>query len=100
MSSNSFAMKIESELADYVLLKEITDSSCANKNGKMIVVESKKKKHSIEVQLERYFQDVRQPGRSVVVLEPDGKYKKLGCSRVLFDEAEQKWKIVKVKIIE
>lgn len=91
---------MESELADYILLKEIVDASCANKNGKMIVVESKEKNHSIEVQLERYFQNVRQPGRSVVVLEPGDKYKKLGCSRVLYDEAEQKWRIVKIKIIE
>ena len=67
-------------------------------DGKMIMVRSSNTQHSIEVHLDRFFQDVRQAGRSVIVLAPNGEPRELGCSRVLADGAEQSWKIIKANI--
>jgi len=80
---------------DHIRLSAVYDADCARRHGKRARVQSIDTRRTIEVQLERYFMDVRQAGRSVVVLTPEAEPVLLGCSRVLADEAEQYWQPVR-----
>lgn len=81
--------------ASHVILDAVYDADCETRGGKLIVVQSDHPSQDIEVQLERYFMNVRQGGRSVIRLHPGAPPRPLGCSRVLVDRAEQHWKLVK-----
>lgn len=87
----------EADLVKDIQIIERPHPQCSDRfaDGKMIMVQSSNKQHSIEVHLDRFFQNVRQAGRSVVVLKPNAGPSELGCSRVLADGAEQSWKIIK-----
>lgn len=95
-----FTLAVQADdLFEKIDIFEEENAQCSTKNGHMILVRSINTSSDIEVQLERYFQNVRQPGRSVVLLHPNDEPHELGCSRVLADSAEQRWKIVKAEII-
>ncbi len=86
------------DLVKDIQIIEQPHPQCSDNNGKMILVRSSNRQHSIEVHLDRFFQNVRQAGRSVIVLKPNAEPSELGCSRVLADGAEQSWKIIKANI--
>ncbi|PHS26183.1 MAG: hypothetical protein COA83_03880 [Methylophaga sp.] len=97
--SFAYAGQTQSMLFKFIHLSEMEHEQCSIRAGKMIMVGSSNTKQTLEVQMERYFMDIRQGGRSVVILRPDTGLHEMGCSRVLTDGSKQSWKIVQVKII-
>ncbi|MCS3902145.1 hypothetical protein J2T55_000137 [Methylohalomonas lacus] len=81
--------------SSHVILNAVYDADCEARGGKLVVVHNNHPSQDIEAQLERYFMNVRQGGRSVVRLNAGDAPQPLGCSRVLVDRAEQHWKLVK-----
>lgn len=90
----------EDSAVDYVHLIDKLDpetTDCAKSGGKRIYVVNKHKTDTIDVRVDRFFQDVRQAGRSVIVLRA-GEEQALGCSIAL--DAKQFWKIVSSEFVE
>lgn len=82
----------------YIELLKLADQHCAKQGGKRMHVKSTHPTRTIRVQLKRYFMGVGQAGRSVLILEPNGKPQPLGCTRVL--DAPQTWKLITATFVE
>lgn len=109
--SLAYAAEIGSPLSEFIHLYEIGHEQCSVRDSKMIMVKSSNTEQMLEIQLDRYFMDIRQAGRSVVVLRPGTDAHQMGCSRVLAsrqmgcsevlaDNPRQSWKVVQIKIIK
>lgn len=81
------------EALEHLKFAEFKEMNCVTKGGTQKALVNEDKTRSIEAYVDRYFAGVRQAGRSIIVLAPNGGTQKLGCSRVLDDE--QRWEIVK-----
>lgn len=86
----------EHSASDYVLFTEKPDQDCEDKGGARLFVQNKHQQKIIDVHLERYFDDVRQGGRSMFALAPNHA-QALGCSRVL--DAPQHWQLIAAEYI-
>lgn len=95
-----FDEDIDNDAMKHVKLDTVFDPDCETRSGELVVVSSTHPDRNIEAQLERYFMDVRQGGRSVVELKPGTEASPLGCNRVLMDGAEQYWKLVKATYLD
>lgn len=94
---NSSVLIAEANEANhYIEFYEEWDEDCDEKGGARVFVKNTHQTHIIDLQLDRYFYDVRQAGRSMFPLKPDGS-QALGCSRVF--DAEQRWELVAASFI-
>ncbi len=85
---------------DFILFKTIEDkdtsSDCTQRGGLRIYVENVHPERIIDISLDRYFSDIRQPGRSMFALE-NGHLQPLGCNIVM--DSKQRWELVNAKFI-
>lgn len=94
---NSSVLIAEANEANhYIEFYEEWDEDCEEKGGARVFVKNTHQTQIIDLQLDRYFYDVRQAGRSMFPLKPDGS-QALGCSRVF--DAEQRWELVAASFI-
>ncbi|WP_296592026.1 hypothetical protein [Methylophaga sp.] len=94
---NSSVLIAEANEANhYIEFYEKWDEDCEEKGGARVFVKNTHQTQIIDLQLDRYFYDVRQAGRSMFPLKPDGS-QALGCSRVF--DAEQRWELVAASFI-
>jgi len=94
---NSSVLIAEANEANhYIEFYEEWDEDCEEKGGARVFVKNTHQTQIIDLQLDRYFYDVRQAGRSMFPLNPDDS-QALGCSRVF--DAEQRWELVAASFI-
>lgn len=91
LANSSVLMAEANEATHYIEFYEEWDEDCEEKGGARVFVKNTHQTHIIDLQLDRYFYDVRQAGRSMFPLKPDTS-QALGCSRVF--DAEQRWELV------
>ena len=94
---NSSVLIAEANEANhYIEFYEEWDEDCEEKGGARVFVKNTHQTQIIDLQLDRYFYDVRQAGRSMFPLKPNVS-QALGCSRVF--DAEQRWELVAASFI-
>lgn len=76
----------------YVELPQQEDTACADRGGKRQYIRSMHETRTVKAYVVRYFMDVRQADRSILVLRPNKPPRKLGCTRVF--DAEQRWEVI------
>ncbi|MGH8503610.1 MAG: hypothetical protein ACREVE_14275 [Gammaproteobacteria bacterium] len=76
----------------FVELYQQNDTACADRGGKRQYIRSTHKSRAVETFVVRYFMNVRQADRSILILKPGKKSQKLGCTRVF--DAEQRWEVI------
>ena len=86
----------ESKASDFIEFYEVGDEDCEEKGGLRVFVKNVHKTQIIDLQLDRYFFDVRQAGRSMFPMKPETS-QALGCSRVF--DAQQRWELVAAEFI-
>lgn len=96
IANSSVLMAEANEANHYIEFYEEWDEDCEEKGGARVFVKNTHQTHIIDLQLDRYFYDVRQAGRSMFPLKPEGS-QALGCSRVF--DAEQRWELVAASFI-
>tara|TARA_R110000787_G_scaffold47118_2_gene114222 strand:+ start:1245 stop:1631 length:387 start_codon:yes stop_codon:yes gene_type:complete len=96
IANSSVLMAEANEATHYIEFYEEWDEDCDEKGGARVFVKNTHQKHIIDLQLDRYFYDVRQAGRSMFPLKPNVS-QALGCSRVF--DAEQRWELVAASFI-
>ena len=94
--NSSVLIAVANEANHYIEFYEEWDEDCEEKGGARVFVKNTHQTQIIDLQLDRYFYDVRQAGRSMFPLKPDGS-QALGCSRVF--DAEQRWELVAASFI-
>lgn len=73
-----------------------TSSDCTQRGGMRVFVVNAHPDATIDLQIDRYFSDVRQAGRSMFALAA-GHRQPLGCNTVM--NSEQRWELVKAAFI-
>lgn len=96
IANSSVLMAEANEATHYIEFYEEWDEDCDEKGGARVFVKNTHQTHIIDLQLDRYFYDVRQGGRSMFPLKPNVS-QALGCSRVF--DAEQRWELVAASFI-
>lgn len=84
------------DASNFVEFYQVGDEECEEKGGARVFVKNLHKTKIIDLQLDRYFYDVRQAGRSMFPLKPENS-QALGCSRVF--DAEQRWELIAATFI-
>ena len=84
------------DASHFVEFYQVGDEDCEDKGGARVFVKNLHKTQIIDLQLDRYFYDVRQAGRSMFPLKPESS-QALGCSRVF--DAEQRWELISAMFI-
>ncbi|MDO8825047.1 hypothetical protein [Methylophaga sp.] len=93
---SSVVMAEANDASNYVEFYQEGDEDCEKKGGFRVFVKNLHKTQIIDLQLDRYFFDVRQAGRSMFPLKPESS-QALGCSRVF--DAEQRWELIAASFI-
>jgi hypothetical protein len=83
---------------DYLRLMETFTSNCMLHEGSLLLIENTHPSNAIEVTLERVLGDVRQPGRSVIVLKAKAEPTKLGCNSQ--GGIKQHWEIIEAAFVD
>lgn len=79
-----------------ILPDEDTSSDCTQRGGMRVFVINAHPDAIIDLQIDRYFSDVRQAGRSMFALAA-GHRQPLGCNTVM--DSEQRWELMKAEFI-
>lgn len=83
-------------VAQSIVFYDKPDKDCEERGGQRTFVKNNHSEQMIDLQLERYFYDVRQAERSMFPLAV-GDEQALGCNRVF--DAEQRWELVSAAFI-
>jgi hypothetical protein len=76
---------------------EDTSSDCTQRGGMRVFVINAHPDATIDLQIDRFFSDVRQAGRSMFALA-SGHRQPLGCNTVM--DSEQRWELVRAVFID
>ena len=76
---------------------EDTSSDCTQRGGMRVFVINAHPDATIDLQIDRFFSDVRQAGRSMFALAA-GHRQPLGCNVVM--DSEQRWELVRAVFID
>src|SRR5690554_3994263 len=93
---NGLAIAEQGDASEFVAFYQEQDKDCEEKGGVRIFVKNTHGSQIIDLQIDRYFYDVRQAGRSMFPLRPAAS-QALGCSRVF--DAEQRWELIAADFI-
>ncbi len=85
--------KNDKPAAEYLEFEAVLDGKCQNLSagGKLMLVKNNHPSKKIYYRFNRIFSGKRQASVAQGILEPGGKPKKLGCTKV--DKREQHWEI-------
>lgn len=86
----------QDDASEFVAFYQQPDKDCEEKGGERVFVKNTHDSQVIDLQIDRYFYEVRQPGRSMFALQPTAS-QALGCSRVF--DAEQRWELIAAEFI-
>lgn len=78
------------------LMDTDTSSECAQRGGLRFYISNTHPSKIIDIHLDRFFDNVRQPGRSMFALQ-SGHKQALGCNMVM--DSQQHWKLIDAKFI-
>lgn len=93
---NGSATAGQNDASEFVAFYQQQDKDCEEKGGERVFVKNTHDSQIIDLQIDRYFYDVRQAGRSMFALRPAAS-QALGCSRVF--DAEQRWELIAAEFI-
>jgi hypothetical protein len=86
------------EFVEFAILPdEDTSSDCTQRGGMRVFVINAHPDATIDLQIDRFFSDVRQAGRSMFALA-SGHRQPLGCNTVM--DSEQRWELVRAVFID
>lgn len=91
IGNSSVVLAEANDATNYIEFYEEWDEDCEEKGRARVFVKNVHETLIIDLQVDRYFYNVRQAGRSMFPLKPDAS-QALGCSRVF--DAEQRWELV------
>lgn len=84
----------------FITFKALPDddssSDCTQRGGQRVTVFNDHPSSAIDISLDRYFSDVRQPGRSMFALH-SGHSQALGCNIVM--DSPQRWELIDATFI-
>lgn len=76
----------------HVELLQRHDADCQERGGKRQYIRNTHAARTVQAYVVRFFMNVQQADRSVLVLKPHAKAQKLGCTRVF--DAPQTWEVI------